>query len=82
LTLNLSRDSSVSIGRGATTLVTTLVKLSDYTTREEYSKMPTTVGVLLLFLGTFTVAILWATQGETDTTDHQGDVTGAPGKTS
>ncbi len=44
--------------------------------------MPTTVGVLLLFLATFTVAILWATNGKTDESDKQGDVTGAPGKTS
>lgn len=44
--------------------------------------MPTTVGVLLLFLGTFTVAILWATRGKTDAADEQGDVTGHAGKTS
>jgi len=44
--------------------------------------MPTTVGAILLFLGTFTVAILWATRGETDRSDKQGHVTGAPGKTS
>jgi hypothetical protein len=44
--------------------------------------MPTTVGAILLFLGTFTVAILWATGGKTDLADKQGDVTGPPGKTS
>jgi hypothetical protein len=44
--------------------------------------MPTTVGVLLLFLATFTASILWATRGKTDDADKQGDVTGAPGKTS
>ena len=44
--------------------------------------MPTTVGVLLLFLATFTGAILWATRGKTDAADKQGDVTGHPGKTS
>ncbi len=44
--------------------------------------MPTTVGVILLFLGTFTVAILWATRSKTDAADNNGDVTGAAGKTS
>ena len=44
--------------------------------------MPSTVGAILLFLGTFTVSILWATSGKTDAADKQGDVTGAPGKTS
>ncbi len=44
--------------------------------------MPTTVGVLLLFLGTFAGCIFWATRGRTDRSDRQGDVTGAPGKTS
>jgi hypothetical protein len=44
--------------------------------------MPTTAGAILVLLGTFTAAILWATRGETDRSDKQGDVTGAPGKTS
>ena len=44
--------------------------------------MPTTVGVILLFLGTFAGCIYWATRGTTDRSDKQGDVTGAPGKTS
>ena len=44
--------------------------------------MPTTLGAILALVGTFTVAILWATRGETDRSDKQGDVTGTPGKTS
>ncbi len=44
--------------------------------------MPTTVGVILLFLGTFAGAILWATRGKTDAADNNGDITGSPGKTS
>ncbi len=59
-----------------------LYETSAYTIVQEFSTMPTTVGVLLLFLGTFAGAIFWATRGKTDDADKQGDVTGAPGKTS
>ena len=44
--------------------------------------MPTTVGVLVLFLGTFITCVLWATRGKTDAADKNGDVTGKPGQTS
>jgi hypothetical protein len=44
--------------------------------------MPTTVGVILLFIVIFVVALLWATRGHTSSTDGQGDVSGHPGKTS
>jgi hypothetical protein len=44
--------------------------------------MPTTLGAILLLLAVFASAIAWATRGETDRADKQGDVTGHPGKTS
>ena len=44
--------------------------------------MPSTTGVILLFLVVFVGGLLWATRGHCADADGQGDVTGHPGKAS
>jgi hypothetical protein len=43
---------------------------------------PNTVGLILLFFVVFLACLLWATHGQTATTDPEAEDVGKPGQTS
>ncbi len=60
----------------------TRMLLHRFSSLQEVSNMPNTLGILLLFALVFLAAILWATHGHTADAEGMGDVTGHPGKDS